>query len=233
MNKVFACNIGECDFNNELINKWLNSLSSITINKMNRYVKFNDKKRCVVGRLLIHYMRKSFLGDCIVDTMIQNDVFGKPYLNAVAKDKRQIEFNISHSGDWVIGAVSDQPIGIDIEEIKQFDITIGKNYFTQDEYDYIYDFPELQLVHFYQIWCLKESCLKCAGTGLSGNLLGIDVYKQGSFCKSINLDRIGVSYLDLLSFDSNYVVALCAKNRSQNIQIKKISILNALREILE
>ncbi|MDF2858604.1 MAG: hypothetical protein K0Q87_4455 [Neobacillus sp.] len=38
-------------------------------------------------------------------------------------------FNISHSGDWVVGTIGTVPLGIDIEEMVRLDLLIAKHFF--------------------------------------------------------------------------------------------------------
>ncbi len=52
--------------------------------------------------------------------------YGKPYLNGYPN----YYFNISHSGEFVVCAISNNPVGIDIEQIKQIEYEeIAKSFF--------------------------------------------------------------------------------------------------------
>lgn len=57
---------------------------------------------------------------------VKVDKFGKPYF-----EDTDIHFNISHSGCYVIAAVSDEDIGIDIQKIKATSIELLKRIFCQ------------------------------------------------------------------------------------------------------
>jgi len=60
--------------------------------------------------------------------------YGKPCL----EEYPDFHFNISHSRDYVLCAVDDKPIGIDVEEVKHIDYEeIAKNFFTAKEFEYI------------------------------------------------------------------------------------------------
>lgn len=52
---------------------------------------------------------------------------GKPVVRHIPS----FHFNLSHSGDWVVCAIDDAPVGIDIEEIKPIDLAIAKRFFQQ------------------------------------------------------------------------------------------------------
>ncbi len=83
---------------------------------------------------------------------------GKPYLLDSA-----INFNISHSGDWVAIAISkDGPVGVDIEIDHSTNLwrEIMPNVSQDTEIKNFYDNP----LH---LWTAKEAVLKMLGTGFS------------------------------------------------------------------
>lgn len=114
----------------------------------------NDKLDCLaVGLLLKH---------CINDmSLFCKDKNGCPRL----KDGRYI--SISHSGGVSAVALSDAPIGLDIQEHteRQF-VSIAKIVFCKNEIDYIQN-NDNQEQAFYKLWCLKESYMKARGLGFS------------------------------------------------------------------
>lgn len=96
---------------------------------------------------------------------------GKPYL----KEYPEYFFNLSHSGEYVVFACSDCPLGVDIEKIKGERKTVSnervaRRCFCAKEQAYIQngnpdDFAVAE--RFYRIWTMKESYLKCKGCGIS------------------------------------------------------------------
>jgi hypothetical protein len=73
---------------------------------------------------------------------------GKPSLANGA-----VRFNLSHSGDLAVIAVSDHEIGIDVEQIR-------------DGFDYESIAPAANRDEFFRAWTRKEACLKARGLGL-------------------------------------------------------------------
>ena len=63
-------------------------------------------------------------------------------------------FSISHSGSLVACAVSDCPVGLDIERIRPVPPRLSR--FLEEEQ------PE----NFWQLWTRREAALKCRGDGL-------------------------------------------------------------------
>ena len=87
---------------------------------------------------------------------------GKPYIK-----NTDIHFNISHSGDYAVCAISDCEVGIDIQKIEKPNLQVAKRFFAKKEYEYILNQPDekSKTEAFYRIWTLKESFVKAVGVG--------------------------------------------------------------------
>jgi len=94
---------------------------------------------------------------------------GKPYIKNFKYD-----FSVSHSGNMIAFILSQEPVGIDIEYIKNPRLRVAERFFTEHEYNYIIN-SENPVSEFYKIWTSKESYLKMLGTGLSKSLESFDV----------------------------------------------------------
>jgi 4'-phosphopantetheinyl transferase len=106
------------------------------------------------------------------------DQFGKPSL----VNRGDLFFNIAHSGHWVVAAFDCGVIGIDVEFMREIDLSIAERFFSKKEYDsLIQKEPDMQRSFFYDLWTLKESYIKAEGKGLS---IPLD-----SFCFTINKDN--------------------------------------------
>lgn len=95
---------------------------------------------------------------------------GKPYVSQLTR--RSIYFNISHSGNYIVGAVAPSPIGIDIEKVMPLDFSVSQYVMTSDEKKRFQSLQTEQqkLDYFYKIWTVKEAYTKMLGIGLSMNL---------------------------------------------------------------
>jgi 4'-phosphopantetheinyl transferase len=100
---------------------------------------------------------------------------GKPSLTK----ELTIEFNVSHSGDLFVCAVtSGQLVGVDVELIRPLrDIpSIAKNFFSPAEQSHLVDLDEEhRTLAFYECWTRKEAVIKATGQGLSRPLDSFDV----------------------------------------------------------
>lgn len=90
---------------------------------------------------------------------------GKPY---IAGDK-PIHFSLSHSGEYVLLAVSDREVGADIQQMKDVDFDkLAKHFMTETEVSlWQVEEPEAKKELFYQIWAGKEAYLKLTGEGMT------------------------------------------------------------------
>ena len=90
---------------------------------------------------------------------------GRPYLEGCSLD-----FNLSHSGDWVVAAFFRLGrVGVDIEQVKSERKlrAIARRFFSADEALQVEQGPAEV---FYRLWTGKEAALKMTGQGISGVL---------------------------------------------------------------
>ena len=203
--KIYAVKIEDiCDEN-------LHRLSLKTGNdvrkRIERFVYKEDKQRTLMGQILIREIIAQQLEMRNEDIVFQKNDYGKPYL----ENHEKFHFNISHSGDMVVCAVHDKPVGIDIEQMLHIDdyLEIAKDYFTEREIAYIAKNEDARLSRFYELWTLKESYIKCHGKGLSIPLksFSIDIADEAV---SVIVNGKRSNYL-FKSFNiaPDYKVALC------------------------
>jgi 4'-phosphopantetheinyl transferase len=83
-----------------------------------------------------------------------------------------LEFNLSHSRNWIVIAISSKTVGIDVEDgerLAQDDLLpLARQVFTPNECAKLASLPPEQRKHaFLRAWTQKEAYLKALGTGLS------------------------------------------------------------------
>lgn len=96
---------------------------------------------------------------------------GKPYV----KDRPDIHFNLSHSGDYVLAVFGPVEIGCDIQQITQNTRgeRIAARFFTEAEQQAL-----AAGMDFYRIWARKESYIKCTGEGMACDLRSFSVVEE-------------------------------------------------------
>ena len=87
---------------------------------------------------------------------------GKPLLK-----NGRLHFNLSHSGRLTVCAFSEKKVGVDIEEVRQFDDALANFVYHKSEIEYIRENYAVADEGFTLLWTVKESIMKYFGTGLS------------------------------------------------------------------
>jgi 4'-phosphopantetheinyl transferase len=100
---------------------------------------------------------------------------GKPHL----EDHVPLEFNLSHSGEVALLAVTRiGPVGIDVERKRPLEDLLGlaRSNFASGEYATLTALPEPErLDSFFQCWTRKEAYVKSVGEGLALSLGDFEV----------------------------------------------------------
>jgi len=105
---------------------------------------------------------------------IARSEYGKPYLI----NYTNIHFNVSHTIDAIICAISEENIGVDIERIKSFNMGVVQKYFTKQEQNYIFKEKEKQNERFVEVWTRKEAYVKWTGKGMKVSFQSFDTLKD-------------------------------------------------------
>jgi len=135
-----------------------------------KYRKWEDVHAYLLGKcLLMHAV--ALQNNKVSIAYLRYSKFGRPYF-AMLED---FDFNISHSGNLVVCAVTNRGrIGIDVEKRKHINISDFKEQFLATEWQHIKDegFPHYT---FYDYWTKKEAVIKADGRGMALSLNFIDV----------------------------------------------------------
>lgn len=171
--------------------------------KANRYRLFQDKKNCLTGYLLTIYgIRQSFGIDLNGMEFSFTDC-GKPYF----KHCSNIYFNISHCKKGVVCGISDIPVGADIQDIDLVNQACYRQVLSHNELRNVQN-SLLPNREFIKYWTLKESYVKCLGTGLSGDLKEIDMS-----CITNQNKKFDDLFFELWEYPDLYVTVCGKQNR--------------------
>jgi len=83
-----------------------------------------------------------------------------------------IHFNVSHCHEGVICVVSDRPVGVDIESIREYKESLVRYTMNDCEVQQI-EQAEHPEVEFIRLWTMKEAVLKLSGKGIVDNMKGV------------------------------------------------------------
>lgn len=219
--KIFYADVSPLD-NDEIFNTFFDSVSGYRQKKINAFRQRKDKNLSLGATLLLDTALREY-------SLFEKDmIYGeyenhKPYF----KNRPDMHFNISHSGNVAVAVISESEVGIDIEKIKEFDLKIAKRFFAQEEYEFVENMPSKDERNkaFCRLWTLKESFMKITGKGMQLPL--------NSFCFHFENDKPSVEYNEAAGefyfyeydYIKGYRLAVCSQNEIKNPQIISIGFL--------
>lgn len=163
------------------------TLPTISEQRRNQALRFRnerDRRLSVAAYLLLKRALREEYDIC------DNPIFGyedggKPYIVG----HKDIFFNISHCRCAAVCAVSNRPIGIDVETIRPFKEALAQYVLNDSEYRLAVS-TEHPDVEFTKLWTMKESLLKLTGKGLREDLKTLLPCNDADFHTFINIDFI-------------------------------------------
>lgn len=153
---------------------WLNAAEQQTIARKRQAA---DAQRELAGRAALRYLLGSYLNLAPQRVPIAANEHGKPMVTGLSP-AQHLEFNVSHSGEWVLLAFTrENPLGIDVECHRpvEFDELVRGFFSPAERAVWSGLQPEHKSLAFYAAWTRKEAYLKALGLGLSRALDGFTV----------------------------------------------------------
>lgn len=124
------------------------------------------QRQCLCAEGLKRKMLSEASGLAASELKFSLDANGKPVLTNAA-----VQFNLSHSGDFVLCAVDEHPVGVDIEAVRQISPKLIERVCSSEESAFVRGDSS----RFLRIWTAKEAIVKQSGVGLHGDLREISV----------------------------------------------------------
>ena len=119
---------------------------------------------------------------------------GKPYFV-----NNELFFNLSHSGSYVACALSDKPVGVDIQKVWPFKESVASKVCTKEELASLRESPNKEET-FCLLWAKKEAFVKKNGDGIGSILGGIE-----SDAETLNIE--------------GYCLAVCGNGEAEFIEV--------------
>jgi len=131
-----------------------------------------EQERSIFAGLLFRYafLQAGYDDKAWQQIEIGKGAYGKPYVVGYP----EFHFGLSHSGEWVACATDCDPVGIDIQEMRPWKMTLAKRFYHKEEYHRLLALEgtvqDRQTKEFYSIWTAKESAVKLNGRGIGAGI---------------------------------------------------------------
>jgi 4'-phosphopantetheinyl transferase len=199
--------------------RWEQILSADERARAARFHFARDRQYFTATRAVLRVILASYADSDPKELVFRYSDKEKPSLNP-APCGRQVEFNVSHSGDVALLAFAQgRALGVDVEKVREdFDHeAIARRFFSVQEQRQLATLaPAERYAGFFRCWTRKESYIKAQGTGLSLPLDRFDVSLRpgdGNALLSTRPDRSEAAHwcLQEVPAGDGYVAALCVR----------------------
>lgn len=204
---IFSVNKQKIDLFIEKINPNLNNIhythfSNYRIEKINNSKSVTQKNLNIQTELLlnkaINYNSKQFYSF----PEIQVNEQGKPSFTNL-----NIDFNISHSNNYLVVGISNKAIGVDLELINNKHLKVAKKLFNENDYiKYKNDINEI-----IKVWTIKEAYIKLFGSTMLISLKNIVINKN------VISGPYGKAYFKTIKYNNYYLTVASLKAVKLNI----------------
>lgn len=151
-----------------------------------------DKLRILAGSFLLSYIAQKH---SLSEHQISLSHLGKPYFKGA-----NIFISLSHSKDICTAAVSDSPIGIDVEKNVKHNLTLATRFFSEKEQRILNGAFDKNLA-FTEIWTKKEALFKASSP---------EDYTLRDLCTTERFAMWNNRSFELMTFSENgYIFSVC------------------------
>ena len=165
------------DIDESEVEKFISAAPKNLQDRINRYKQKSDRLRSAIGYMLVEnlYCEAFSTIKCPPILFTQK---GKPYF-----ENNPVYFSVSHSGNLIVCALNETEIGIDIEEITEFNPNLIDRVCSITEKEYI----GASKSKFFEIWTAKEAYSKLCGLGIPMGMKNINVDFKNSLVENKKL----------------------------------------------
>jgi 4'-phosphopantetheinyl transferase len=195
------------DLEREQIDKFSQFLTTQERQRAAKFINPLHGDRWIVARGCLRQILSQYLDLSPAQIAFNYGVQGKPEIA-----QSQLQFNLSHSRDRAVYAVSAKyPVGIDLEYIHPLPAAdLVNRFFSSAEQAIFHSLPvTTQQAAFFHAWTQKEAYLKACGTGLSTPLDQIEVSIDPSTPAAIiSAPTTGIWQIQQLAISPAYASAI-------------------------
>ncbi|QBN18957.1 4'-phosphopantetheinyl transferase family protein [Flavobacterium nackdongense] len=148
----------------ELTKELIHFLNADELDRANRFYREKDRNQFIICRSILKIILAEHANTELKNITLDYHFNKKPYLGS----HPWLHFNISHSEDFAVIAISKCKLGIDVEFVsKDFDyLPLLPEVFTENEILFVQE-AENKEYAFYCLWTRKEAFVKAIGQGIN------------------------------------------------------------------
>ena len=193
--KLIIRNINSIDYKQSDIQELLKNIHPRYREKYLRSKSERVRQQALLSGLLLHQEL-----NLMANSKLIINEYGKPSLA-----DESWHFSLSHSGDYVILAVSDTPVGADIEGTTKGTMKIARKAFPKK---WVLELEKLDSVsspdfqkEFSRYWTLYEASVKLMGCGFAKKVSDEDILQIASMAYTTEQDHYIISIVANQPFD--------------------------------
>jgi len=181
----------------------------------------SSKLQTISGELLARYSIGEYLEKPNQEIKLVFGKKGKPHIGNL----KNIHFNISHSGQYIVCAVGPNELGIDVERIREVNLRIAERFFSSSEIHDLMQLPEEErMTYFITLWTIKESFLKAIGRGLTQHLNSFTIVKNDTIYQLTGNRKAEKYGIITHQLSEDYLMAVCSPLPYQPFEIRNTTI---------
>ena len=223
--------------------KFKKILSTEENNYCNKLKNAAQRSRFIIRKALQRLLISKYIPSIAEQIKYSFTQFGRPIV-AGGNFNENVEFNISHSGEWLLMVFSKQRlIGVDVEYLKRDfpTLVIAERFFSEVEAQAVKACAGHEEIRaFFTIWVRKEAYIKALGKGLYMPLQSFSVPTQDIVSDKEptkqNLHFVGSVSPDSNFFDvhvdSEHVGCVVCPQKTTNITTFDLNSMDDVRECL-
>jgi 4'-phosphopantetheinyl transferase len=198
----------------DIYNKLLQSFPQDISAKILEYTNEKERHLRIAGKALLAYvLRQPGIPPDVSLEQYDYSATNQPILKG-----SDLKFSISHSGNIVVCAVANNPIGVDVERMNPVKLDLMKFYFNRASWYEIINAPDVY-AEFYRHWTMREAAIKAAGFGIDQMELS-EMFPEDHTIQV----RTEIYYCRMLPVRYDYTVCLASDKEIEDVALNMLNI---------
>ena len=189
---------------------YLRTLPYFISKKIRRYRRWQDQQSALLGKMLLLKGLQEYGYTADVLDYLEKEKLDKPFI------PQTIEFNISHSGKYILCAFNPNgKVGVDVELVQSIDL---------HDYQFIFDKETFRSIRqaidmkgaFFEAWTIREAILKADGCGLTEMAKEIKIINNVAYLQGKEW------YIQPLLLERGYLAHVASEYRKESVSLIRV-----------